>query len=77
MSSFQSESTKRVLLVAYYFPPLGMGVIQRIAKWAKYFLRLDWEVTVITIKPIVYLKQNYPNPSRSSGQSFLQSKQCC
>jgi glycosyltransferase involved in cell wall biosynthesis len=54
MSSFQSESTKRVLLVAYYFPPLGMGGTQRVAKWGKYFLRLGWEVTVITVKPIAY-----------------------
>jgi glycosyltransferase involved in cell wall biosynthesis len=48
------ESTKRVLLVAYYFPPLGMGGTQRVAKWAKYFLRLGWEVTVLTVKPIAY-----------------------
>ena len=50
----QSESTQRVLLVAYYFPPLGMGGTQRVAKWGKYFLRLGWEVTVITVKPIAY-----------------------
>jgi len=54
MSSFQSESSKRVLLVAYYFPPLGMGGIQRVAKWGKYFLRLGWEVTIVTVKPITY-----------------------
>jgi glycosyltransferase involved in cell wall biosynthesis len=48
------ESTHRVLLVAYYFPPLGMGGTQRVAKWGKYFLRLGWEVTVITVKPIAY-----------------------
>jgi len=54
MSSFQSESSKRVLLVAYYFPPLGMGGTQRVAKWAKYFLRFGWEVTVLTVKPIAY-----------------------
>jgi len=49
-----SESTQRVLLVAYYFPPLGMGGTQRVAKWGKYFLRLGWEVTVLTVKPISY-----------------------
>jgi len=48
------QSTQRVLLVAYYFPPLGMGGTQRVAKWAKYFLRLGWEVTIITVKPIAY-----------------------
>lgn len=52
--SISSQSTQRVLLVAYYFPPLGMGGTQRVAKWAKYFLRLGWEVTIITVKPIAY-----------------------
>jgi len=49
--STPSQPTQRVLLVAYYFPPLGMGSTQRVAKWGKYFLRLGWEVTV---KPIEY-----------------------
>ena len=31
-----------------------MGGTQRVAKWAKYFLRLGWEVTVLTVKPIAY-----------------------
>jgi len=48
------ESSQRVLLVAYYFPPLGMGGTQRVAKWGKYLLRLGWEVTVITVKSIAY-----------------------
>ncbi|MGH7455513.1 MAG: hypothetical protein ACRENG_29435, partial [bacterium] len=52
--STPSQQTKRVLLVAYYFPPLGMGGTQRVAKWVKYFLRLGWEVTVLTVKPIAY-----------------------
>jgi len=57
--SFVNPSTspqiiKRVLLVAYYFPPLGMSGTQRVAKWGKYFLRLGWEVTIITVKPIAY-----------------------
>ncbi|MDZ7367737.1 MAG: glycosyltransferase [candidate division KSB1 bacterium] len=31
-----------------------MGGTQRVAKWGKYFLRLGWQVTVITVKPITY-----------------------
>jgi hypothetical protein len=34
-----SHLTKRVLLVACYFPLLGMGGTQRVAKWCKYFLK--------------------------------------
>ncbi len=50
----QAQALQRVLLVAYYFPPLGMGGTQRVAKWGKYFLRLGWEVTIITVKPVAY-----------------------
>jgi len=43
--SFVNPSTppqqpKRVLLVAYYFPPLGMGGTQRVAKWGKYLKKV-------------------------------------
>jgi hypothetical protein len=31
-----------------------MGGTQRVAKWGKYLLRLGWEVTVLTVKPIAY-----------------------
>jgi len=34
------QQTQRVLLVADYFPPLGMGGTQRVAKWGKYFLKI-------------------------------------
>jgi glycosyltransferase involved in cell wall biosynthesis len=42
------------LLVAYYFPPLGMGGTQRVAKWCKYLQRLGWQMSVLTVKPIAY-----------------------
>ncbi len=48
------ESTKRVLFISYYFPPLGMGGTQRVAKWCKYLQRLGWQVSVLTVKPIAY-----------------------
>jgi hypothetical protein len=34
------QQTQRVLLVAYYFPPLGMSGTQRVAKWGRYFLKI-------------------------------------
>src|SRR5574341_2168666 len=52
--SQQVESTRRVLFVSYYFPPLGMGGTQRVAKWCKYLHRLGWQVSVITVKPVAY-----------------------
>jgi len=39
----------RLLLIAYYFPPLGMGGVQRPLKLAKYLPEFGWDVTVITV----------------------------
>ncbi len=45
---------KRVLILAYYFPPLGMGGVQRAAKWAKFLPRFGWEPLILTVRPIRY-----------------------
>jgi len=41
----------KILLVCYYFPPTGMGGVQRPAKFAKYLARFGHEVTVIAAEP--------------------------
>ena len=48
------EKERKILFIAYYFPPLGMGGTQRIAKWSKYLARKGWDVYVVTVKPISY-----------------------
>ena len=45
---------KRVLIIAYYFPPLGGAGVQRILKFAKYLPEFGWEPTVLTVKNISY-----------------------
>jgi glycosyltransferase involved in cell wall biosynthesis len=40
---------KRVLFVAYYFPPRGGVSVQRSLKFVKYLRRFGWEPTVLTI----------------------------
>ena len=45
---------REVLIVAYYFPPLGMGGVQRITKFVKYLPRSGWRPLVLTVKPIRY-----------------------
>lgn len=45
---------RRVLFLAYYFPPLGMAGTQRVAKWCKYLTREGWQVSVVTVKAIAY-----------------------
>lgn len=41
---------KRVLLVTYYFPPLGGGGIPRALKLAKYLPAFGWEPHVLTVR---------------------------
>jgi glycosyltransferase involved in cell wall biosynthesis len=48
------EATRRVLMLAYYFPPLGGAGVQRAVKFAKYLPESGWEPTVITTRSPVY-----------------------
>lgn len=38
----------KVLVIAYYFPPMGLSGVQRTLKFVKYMKRLNWEPTVLT-----------------------------
>lgn len=38
----------KVLVIAYYFPPMGLSGVQRTFKFVKYFKNNNWEPTVIT-----------------------------
>src|SRR3989304_1250925 len=44
----------KVLVVAYYFPPMGLSGVQRILKFVKYLKRYNWEPTVITADDVGY-----------------------
>lgn len=43
-----------MLILTYYFPPLGLGGAQRVAKFVKYLPQFGWRPTVVTVKPIAY-----------------------
>ncbi|MDD8018949.1 MAG: glycosyltransferase family 4 protein [Bacteroidota bacterium] len=45
---------KKVLIIAYYFPPLGGSGVQRILKFVKYLPKFGWQPTVITVGPTAY-----------------------
>ena len=45
---------KKVLIVSYYFPPLGLSGVQRAAKFAKYLPDYGWEPVILTVKDIYY-----------------------
>jgi len=40
---------KRVLIISYYFPPLGGGGVQRTLKFAKYLPLFGWEPIILTV----------------------------
>lgn len=50
---------KKVLIISYYFPPMGMGGVQRTAKFAKYLNSFGWEPHVLTITPKLYLASDH------------------
>ncbi len=54
---------KRVLFVAYYFPPRGGAGVQRSVKFVKYLRRFGWEPTVLTTV--------YPKRSGAYDESLL------
>ena len=54
MTHSPKEPFKHVLVVAYYFPPMGLSGVQRIAKLVKFLPRHGWRVTVITPKVGAY-----------------------
>jgi len=48
------SKAKRLLLIAYFYPPLGGPAVQRPCKTVKYLTQLGWEVDVITVRDILY-----------------------
>ncbi len=48
------DSFRNVLIIAYYFPPLGGSGVQRTVKFAKYLSRYGWKPTVLTVQPAGY-----------------------
>ncbi len=44
----------KVLVIAYYYPPLGLSGVQRTVKFTKYLKNYNWEPTVITTGNVAY-----------------------
>jgi glycosyltransferase involved in cell wall biosynthesis len=45
---------RRVLVIAYYFPPMGLSGVQRTLKFVKYLPQFGWKPTVLTVEPRGY-----------------------
>ena len=41
----------KVLVIAYYFPPMGLSGVQRTLKFVKYLPDFDWQPVVLTSNP--------------------------
>src|SRR5438067_9503205 len=44
----------RVLVVAYFFPPIGGGGVHRPLSWARHLPAFGWDVTVLAATPQGY-----------------------
>ena len=49
---------KKVLIIAYYFPPLGGAGVQRTLRFVKYLPKLGWMPTVVTVKDNKYYSKD-------------------
>ncbi len=47
-----------VLVIAYYFPPLGLGGVQRTLKFVKYLPQYGWNPTVLTVEARGYFAKD-------------------
>lgn len=45
---------RRVLIVSYYTPPLGLSGVMRVTKLAKYLPEFGWRPLILTVKPAAY-----------------------
>ena len=45
---------RKVLVISYYFPPMGLSGVQRTAKFVKYLPKYGWKPTVLTVSPTGY-----------------------
>ena len=48
------QETKKVLFVAYYFPPAGGSGVQRVLKFVKYLPEFGWQPVVLTARGADY-----------------------
>lgn len=44
----------RVLVIAYYTPPLGFSGVMRVTKLCKFLPHFGWEPVLLTVKPVAY-----------------------
>ncbi len=48
------STLRNVLILSYYFPPMGLGGVQRVQKFVKYLPLFGWRPIVVTVKDVAY-----------------------
>ncbi len=66
----------KVLVIAYYYPPLGLSGVQRTLKFTKYFKDFNWSPTVITTGKIGYFAydENLLEEAKSAGIEIIRTE---
>ncbi len=67
----QTAPRRRVLVVAYYFPPMGLSGVQRTLKFVKYLPQFGWQPTVLTVQPQGYLATDTSLLDDIAGRDIL------
>jgi glycosyltransferase involved in cell wall biosynthesis len=49
-----TDGFRKVLMIAYYFPPMGLSGVQRTVKFAKFLPKFGWKPTVLTVESTGY-----------------------
>jgi glycosyltransferase involved in cell wall biosynthesis len=66
----------KVLVIAYYFPPLGLSGVQRTLKFTKYMSHFGWEPTVITTGNAAYFAHDFSllKEAESAGIKIMRTE---
>jgi glycosyltransferase involved in cell wall biosynthesis len=76
----ETKASRRVLMFAYFFPPLGGGGVQRTSKFVKYLPSFGWTPVVVTVNEGAFwvrdrtLKEDVPSDAdvvRTSSMSVF------
>ena len=65
---------KRILFIAYFYPPLGGPGVQRPIKTIKYLKKYGWEVDVLTVADIQFHSYDYELLKESQADNIYKAK---
>ncbi|MCL2064726.1 MAG: glycosyltransferase [Candidatus Cloacimonetes bacterium] len=65
---------KRLLFLAYFYPPLGGPGVQRPIKTIKYLKKFGWEIDVLTVSDIQFHSYDYELLKESRAENIYRTK---